>query len=445
MSFGLFLVYLIFVLIRPIEALDLELAGARPMLLLWVAAFGSALLRSLTRSEFASKGTHIFLLGGLMTAIMLSQIAQGWLGGALWSFGHFSTSAGLFVLICMNVTTMRRLELTCQAVVISVTAVAAMTVYSYHTGWKVEDLVLAQGIDNIEAFTTGERIIPAKDDSGLVMWRVRGLGFMSDPNDLAQAIVMVLPLLWGRFKKGHFIRNLWSVWLPGMLLGYTIYLTHSRGAIVGLASLFFFGLRDFLGTARTTILMVVAGMVAAIAGVAGGRGFSSGEQSAGERIEAWYEGMMMLKNHPLLGIGYLNFTDHHHLTAHNSFVLCFAELGLLGYFFWVALLVLIYQGMNQVIHESSPDDKARRLAVLLRSSFLGFMTCAWFLSRTYAPTLYILLALCTAVWYCWLKQRQPAIRPRDKAIRWVPATFGTMVAGLVGVYLFVFLDTVLVK
>ena len=439
MSFGLFLIYLIFVLIRPIEALGLELAGTRPMLLLWVAAFGSALLRAATRSELAGKGTHFYLLGGLMVVIMLSQIAQGWLGGAIGSFAHFSTSAGLFVLICMNVTTMRRLELTGQAVLASITVVAAMSVFAYHTGWKAEELVLAQGAGGfgaLEVFTTGETIIPAQDDSGLVMWRVRGLGFMSDPNDLAQAIVMVLPLLWGRFRKGRIIRNLWSVWLPGMLLGYTIYLTHSRGALIGLASLFFFGLRD---------LLAIGGVLAAIAGFAGGRGFSSGEESASDRIEAWYEGLGMLKNHPLFGVGYFNFTDHHHLTAHNSFVLCFAELGLFGYFFWVALLVLTYQGMSQVIRESAADDPARRMAVLLRSSFLGFMTCAWFLSRTYAPTLYILLALCTAVWYCWLTQSQPAIRPRDKHIRWVPATFGTMAAGLVGVYLFVFLDTVLVR
>jgi hypothetical protein len=66
-------------------------------------------------------------------------------------------------------------------------------------------------------------------------------------------------------------------------------LTHSRGAVVGLASLLFVGMRQTLG--------------------------------------------------PVFGVSYNSFTDHHERTTHNSFVLCFAELGLLGYFTWLALVV----------------------------------------------------------------------------------------------------------
>ncbi len=105
----------------------------------------------------------------------------------------------------------------------------------------------------------------------------------------------------------------------------------------------------------------------------------------------------MLKSHPTFGVGAGNFTDHHPaLTAHNSFVLCFAELGLVGYFIWVALLVLTYKGLGQAVKDLPPPAEEHRYAALLRSSLVGFLTCAWFLSRTYQPALYFILALCVS-------------------------------------------------
>lgn len=40
------------------------------------------------------------------------------------------------------------------------------------------------------------------------------------------------------------------------------------------------------------------------------------------------------------------------------------------------------------------------MVVLLRNSLVGFLVCAWFLSRTYQPVLYFLLALCVSAWWC---------------------------------------------
>jgi hypothetical protein len=153
----------------------------------------------------------------------------------------------------------------------------------------------------------------------------------------------------------------------------------------------------------------------------------------------------MLKNNLLLGTGYGNFTDHHYLTAHNSFVLCFAELGLLGYFFWIALIVLVYRGLTKVIAEAPQLSEERKYAVLLRSSLVGFLTCAWFLSRTYQPTLYLLLGLATAAWYCWARQaqsrKQYALR---SGLAWGAPTLAMMVISIAAVYAFVTLDRILV-
>lgn len=451
MSFALFLFYLVVVLVRPIETFDLELGDARPILWLWVASFMVSVLHALSKREAAAKPAHFLLLGFLLLAIMLSQLKQGWLGGAILSALDFSTSAGLFVLVCLNVTTLKRLRIACAAVLASVVVVAAMSTNAYHTGKMVDKLVLSQWVGGNEVTEevalAALNSIPAQDASGLYLWRIRGLGFMSDPNDLAQAMVMVLPLLWGLSRRGRWFINLVFIWTPGALLAYAIYLTHSRGALLGLASLFFFGLRERFGTPKTTIGLLGIGVAANVAGFGGGREFSSGEESAGDRIDAWYEGIQMLKGNLLLGVGYGNFLDNHHLTAHNSFVLCFAELGLVGYFFWMALIILVYQGLNKAIVNGAADTEEHKLAVLLRSSLIGFLTCAWFLSRTYQPTLFLLLGLATASWYVWAKtagndRKEAKARRR---LNWMFLTLAGMVLSITAVYGFIVLDGLMGK
>lgn len=406
MSFALFLLYLFIVIVRPIEALELDVGNARPMLVLWLFAFVFGLVRAVTKGEIAARPAHVFLFGMLLVAIMASQIRQGYLGGALQGFLDFGTSAGLFFLVALNVTTMPRLKAACGVLLAGVVVVAGAAVYSYHTGFMSDLLVLMQGIDfdGAEAgFRPGEITAPAADTSGLVLWRIRGLGFMNDPNDLAQAIVMVLPLLWGLHRAGKRIGNLLFVYLPGALLGYAIYLTHSRGAVIGVVSLFLFALHKWLGTVKTVMAAALIMLLPIVVNMGGGRGFSSSEQSAGGRIEAWYEGIQMLKHNPVFGVGYGNFLDHHFLTAHNSFVLAFAELGLFGYFAWIGILVITYLGLKRVIDRASPDSDEYRLAILIRASLIGFLTCAWFLSRTYQATLFLTVGFGAAVWYLWQK------------------------------------------
>jgi putative inorganic carbon (hco3(-)) transporter len=180
------------------------------------------------------------------------------------------------------------------------------------------------------------------------------------------------------------------------------------------------------------------GVVAVVGNMAAGRGFSSKERSAEERIEAWTVGIQLLRERPLTGAGYGNFTDHNPLTAHNSFVLCFAELGLIGYFVWLGLIVLTYKGLSAVVERLPQDSEERKMAGLLRSALVGFLACAWFLSRTYAPGLYFALAMCVATWWV-AKQSIPdaAVRTELTAVSWRRDTLVMMAITLVGVYGFI--------
>jgi putative inorganic carbon (HCO3(-)) transporter len=146
---------------------------------------------------------------------------------------------------------------------------------------------------------------------------------------------------------------------------------------------------------------------------------------------------MMLRTKPLFGVGYGAFTDHHERTAHNSFVLCFSELGLIGYFIWLAMIVSALLDVNVVAEAPAGALQPELLSAagMLRASLVGFLSCAWFLSRTYAPPLFILLALCGAAWGC-ANEHAPdkgSIRPP----RWVPRTASALLGSIAVVYLMV--------
>ncbi|MEO5883450.1 MAG: hypothetical protein ABIQ06_13615 [Caldimonas sp.] len=79
-------------------------------------------------------------------------------------------------------------------------------------------------------------------------------------------------------------------------------------------------------------------------------------------------------------------------------MLAFAEPGLVGYFAWLGLIVVTWLGLGQALRAARPDAKAAKLALALRAALVAYLTCAWFLSRTYSPGLFVLLALCVARW-----------------------------------------------
>jgi hypothetical protein len=104
----------------------------------------------------------------------------------------------------------------------------------------------------------------------------------------------------------------------------------------------------------------------------------------------------MYRSSPLLGVGFQNFTEHHERTAHNSFVLCFAELGTVGYFFWMGLLVVSILQLESVRQSGNGPNRASsgcRYAHILLASFGGVLVAAFFLSRSYNPFLYLLIGL----------------------------------------------------
>ena len=148
--------------------------------------------------------------------------------------------------------------------------------------------------------------------------------------------------------------------------------------------------------------------------------FDSHEESANMRFWFWYNGVNILRDHPFLGVGYAQFVNYNGgMWAHNSFVQCFAELGLIGYFFWMGAIYFAFLGnpksahidyldrLRGIVHfhtpvaSNMPSYASREAAVqaadhtpgAARLALAAYLTASFWLTHTFSPILYVLLCL----------------------------------------------------
>ncbi len=461
MGFALTLIYIVVTIISP-EQFGKEWASYHVVVYLaGITALAS--LPSLSGYRYWKNSVQTYLLVAFIGAIALSQVAHGWLGGVVESWRLFLPSAAVFFFLVVNVTTVRRLKIAALTAVGSCLIVTVEALCGYYAGYHGEMFVLLSNIFSPEDNVIGQ------------LTRIRGAGFLSDPNDFAQILLIVLPLAFIAWRRGRAVSNFFVVLVPAALLLWTTYLTHSRGGLIALAAVALMAARKKLGTTASTALAAVfiLGMLAL--DFTGGRGISAADGA--DRLEAWANGLEMFKSAPLFGIGFNGFTDLYEITAHNSFVLCLAELGLLGSTLWVALLVTTTMGLNQIAGAKKTKRHPRRLlgllhlfetssitsnsalalnqapssgvialnyeyasaalptsvspsslefetrqepvhsvgvpqqwVVAIRLALVSFMATAWFLSRSYTTTMYLVLGLATATIALQRGDREPSDR-----------------------------------
>jgi hypothetical protein len=273
------------------------------------------------------------------------------------------------------------------------------------------------------------------NDAGESFYRLRGLGLINDPNDFGQLLVCVIPLVFIFWRPKRAFLNFMFVMLPVGVLLFGAYLTHSRGTLVALMAVAVVAARRRIGTLPALLIAGVLFVSAMALHFTGGREISA--QSGSDRTALWSSGLQMLKSHPLFGVGLGSFADNcdgcgH--TAHNSVMVCAAELGLFGLYFWclflfptirdalaIASRVKVSEaGPMEPVKEKFPlstrkieaIDKAEvnRLGRLLVLSLTGFLVAGWFLSRAYVMTFFLLGGMVEVVFEMAL--RRGMIAPR---------------------------------
>ncbi len=307
-------------------------------------------------------------------AIVLSNLAGGWLGGGILGVTAFAQVMFQYALIRSAVRTMPQL----------LGAIALLTCYMlFHATSGILQWNYGVGFGGIEPMTT---------DGAL---RIRSVGIFNDPNDLALSMLVVLPFLLVTVLEasaGWTARIVSLAVLVPMLLAF--YYTNSRGGVLGLAAaIVIIGWRRF--GARLGPLVVIAGLAGVLAlGPSRMAEMDAEEDSAQGRIQAWSEGMQMLAGRPLTGVGYTRFTEYHALVAHNSFVQVLAELGLLGGTAFIGMVFWYFTSLRRVAglpRVAQPPFRALYTGFLAMGT--AFFVSACFLSRQYNPVLFTVIAL----------------------------------------------------
>jgi len=244
--------------------------------------------------------------------------------------------------------------------------------------------------------------------------RITYLGFFSDPNDLGMLIIMNMPFLVYFYHTGTTFKKLIILTIFSIFF-YGIYLTGSRGTMLGAVALpTLYYLVTYGGTKLFVTCVLLAPVGAILLSILSG----GVDASAGGRLDAWYDAVLMLLHNPIFGIGMGNFVgEHGGLTAHNSYILIAAELGVPGYSLWGGALILttltgylIIQKRKTILPEKSnntnPKIKNKNSLAEVENELLinkslffalmGYMVTAFFLSRTYALLLFVFMGMTIA-------------------------------------------------
>jgi O-antigen ligase len=241
--------------------------------------------------------------------------------------------------------------------------------------------------------------------------RVRYRGDLNDPNELALTISAGGLALLIAFALRQRASPLKLASIGGVvLIGATVYYTQSRGGLVAAMLV----PAVYLVWRYGFKIVAAAIPVAAVVMLVGGRSGDAAELSTEMRYEAWASGLDMWHHHPLFGVGARMFSEHHYLTAHNSYVLSLAELGFVGLVLFVAIMYLCMKTLVVGLRELSgvPGSAAAQvwgLALLAALAGIAFQINT--LSFSYHPVLWLFFGLVGA-WYSAVRHHRPDLEIR---------------------------------
>lgn len=385
LDFTLFLLLNATLFLRPsdvIPALD-GLPIYNAIILCCLVISFSKLIPLLSFRSLVNRPISICVVG-LLPAALLSHLAQGYIGGALSSFNEFSKVIVYFLLAESTIDSEQQLNrfLIFLCLFIAIESLLAVAVY--------------QGVIDLPAFTPHQEWAtdPVSGDLYLNS-RLQAVGIFGNPNDFSRILLvgMAICLYQITQPQAGLVRWVWVA--PIVLFGNALALTQSRGAMPALLA----GLMAFYGTkyGRKAFIPIVFAVPVILALFSGRQTEMSTETgTAQDRIRLWSEGFHLFLRAPLFGIGMNQFAEEVGLAAHNSFLHCFAELGLFGgtLFFganYHALMGLGKRARGTVANHAG-DDLARLRPVLLGILVLyqvGILTS----NRSYSLPTYMILGL----------------------------------------------------
>lgn len=225
-------------------------------------------------------------------------------------------------------------------------------------------------------------------------------GIFGDPNDTGQMLACCIPLVFAIPRRMHPVAWIGCIGVAWLLF-QALLSTHSRG-----------GMLAFVATVATMVMirlparwlpyLAIAGLLAGL-GICLVKGSAFFDASARERIVFWGLANQEFKKAPIFGLGYGMFWQvAGDRAAHNAFVTCYTEVGLLGYWFWFSLLQFGVIGCwrtMRAFHRPKTEVQRylKRAAGLSIAAMVGFSAGAYFLSRAFVFPIFFLFAILSSI------------------------------------------------
>ena len=257
-------------------------------------------------------------------------------------------------------------------------------------------------------FAAGKNLVGGYRATGAFGGTTLG-GMFENPNDLALALDMLLPLALGLALTARSHRTKLLYMASGAAMVGSVYVTYSRG---GLAALLAVGAYLLVTMGRRypvlTIALVFAGLVLAMG--YGVRALSildpsldvSGSSSA--RLALLLRSLAVFTANPKvwvvgLGVGNFHIVSLHELVNHNSYLQVLTEVGAPAFVLYVLFLRSAFVGLKDVVRSGSPSHGPSTVAVTgvaIRASLVAYAVGSLFLSVAYQW--YVYYAAGYAVW-----------------------------------------------
>ena len=345
---------------------------------------GTCVILYLFKPEKNLKVVQVPYITGFFVWSLLSHISFGYLAGLIVTAEELIRLLILYFIASALFVDIKRVNLYLKFICLCAFIMALHGIDQFHSGgigWT--GMILSQGT------------------------RIRYIGVFGDPNDLGMLFLIAIPIYLYFLSKSKFILSqiLWLI--STVVLLYAIYLTNSRGTLVGLFALLgFYGWHKY---SRTLITVVIVALLPIAFAATRLSTISSSEASQRQRLDSWTEGFYMLRSDPLFGVGHGLFRDYHYQVAHSSYVHTFAEIGLIGYFFWLGFLSMSIYALYVFIYKypAIENDKntgidlnlseLKALASTIMYSLLAFAVCGFFISRGTQPILFLLCGMSAGI------------------------------------------------
>ena len=398
MAFAIFVLINAILFLRPAELLPIEGWPLYEIAMIACLLFTNlAVANQLSTSRLAENPITVCLIG-LVIAIVLSLLSHAGIALAFAAGYEFLKVVVYYLMLIAVIDNVSRLETFLTSVLWILVGVALFP------------LLQMSGVTHFAIEASQEEI--AFDALGQIkmVHRLQSVGL--DPNDLAMLTATGLLLCLWRISIATTRINRCFWLLPSGLLFYVLLHTQSRGGLLCLIGGSLVLMHAYCGVRKTSIVALAAGL-ALVLGL-GGRmtDVSALESGTGQsRLQMWSAGLAMLRQEPLFGVGYGTYEDYAGEVAHNSFVHCFAELGLfggslfLGAFAAAAWMLANASSATAAIAEddaeevNEDDTRLGQLRPFLLAVVVAYIVGMFSLSRSYVVPTYMILGLSAA----WLR------------------------------------------